>query len=94
MSGTAASADPKLSHKHNDSSPLVSWPSVKKDAGHMKKSTKEKEAERRDKVKGSEERGLARETMCSGLSWWGLGPSHHRAHLLWSAEATPSYRPE
>ena len=94
MGGTAASEDPKLFHKHNDSGTLVSWPSVKKDAGQMKKQTKEKDAERKDKVKRSEERALARETTCFGLSWWGLHPSYHRARLLLSAEAIPSYHPE
>lgn len=36
MSATAASKDPNLFHKHNDSGTLASWPSVKKDKGQMK----------------------------------------------------------
>ena len=47
VSGTAASKDLNLFHKHNDSSTLVSWPSVKEDEGQ----TEEMEIERKDKMK-------------------------------------------
>lgn len=56
VSGTAASKDLNLFHKHNDSSTLVSWPSVKEDDGQ----TEEKEVERKDKVKRREEMRPAR----------------------------------
>ena len=47
VSGTAASKDLNLFHKHNDGSTLVSWPSVKEDEGQ----TGEMEIDSKDKLK-------------------------------------------
>ncbi|KAL6046712.1 hypothetical protein STEG23_004412, partial [Scotinomys teguina] len=55
IDGTAASKDLNLFHKHNDSSTLVSWPSVKEDEGQTEEKGLIKMLSSSDNMKQSRE---------------------------------------